>query len=179
MDHPTNPDDELRRELRRETGPELVEEAAEDEAQTELLRNRMLDLASVAADAAHRGDRATAEMAGTVISGPLIARGTDYLTVRLPDQEADVLLSAAVWSFVPSDQVTGARKTGMSFTGHLKELASAGLRLRLELVSGSPLMGTIQSVGQDHLRVEDPDGRIAYVPTTEVRAVIRSASQQR
>jgi hypothetical protein len=64
----------------------------------------------------------------------------------------------------------------MSFLGLLKEHAASGGRVRVELTSGAVVMGLIKTVSQDHLRIEDPDGRLAYVPFRNVRAVIRSTS---
>lgn len=177
MEIPTNPDEELTTYLRQGAGREWAAEAAEDEEQTETLRQRKMDLLSIAEEAAHRGDRATAEMTGNVISGPILATGTDYLTIQLPDQEADVRYDQAIWSFVPGQTGTPAARSGMSFLGLLKEHAGTGKRVRLEMGSGAVLMGVVKTVSQDHLRVEDPDGRLAYVPLPGVRAVIRSTSQ--
>lgn len=178
MENTIDPDEELTGFLRQGAGREMAEEAAEDEAQTEALRERRLDLATVVEDAAHRGDRATADTGDSVVSGPILAVGTDYLTIALPEQEADLRLDLAVWSFVPGQADQGpARRTGMSFLGRLKEYAASGARVRIEMTTGSPLMGVIKTVSQDHLRVEDPDGRLAYVPVDMVRAIIRSSAQ--
>lgn len=177
MENTTNPDEDLTSFLRQGAGRELAEEAAADEEQTEALRQRQMDMTAVIEDAAHRGERATAEMGETVISGPILATGTDYLTIQLPDQEADIRLDFAVWSFVPGqDGWTSAGRSGMSFVGRLKEHAAENRRLRIELSNGSPVMGLVKSVSQDHIRLEDPDGRLAYVPLGRVRAIIRSTS---
>ena len=177
MENTLNPDEELASHLRESAGREWTEEAAEDEGQTEILRQRQMDMLAVAEDAAHRGDRATAEIGGTTLSGPIISTGTDYLAIRLAEQEADILLNAATWSFVPGDNpVAGPKQSGMSFRGLLKQHAGTGGRLRIELGEGKAVMGVIKLVGKDHIRVEDPDGRIAYVPLINLRALIRATS---
>lgn len=178
MVEPIDPEEELGSFLRQNAGKDWAAEAAEDERQTEALRQRQMDLLALAEDAGHRGERATAEMSGTVISGPILTTGTDYVTIQMPEQEADVRLDVATWSFVEGQGGSAATKSGMSFVGLLKQHASSDSRLRLELTDGSALMGRIKAVGEDHLRVEDPDGRIAYVPLGSVRSVIRSASRR-
>lgn len=177
MDDTPNPDRDLASHLRDSAGREWAEEAAEDEQQTEVLRQRQMDMLAVAEDAAHRGDRATAEMGDSTLSGPIVSTGSDYLTIGLAEQEADVLFDAAIWSFVPGDSPgTGSNQSGMSFLGLLKQHAGTGMRVRVELDGGRVVMGVMKLVSSDHVRVEDPDGRLAYVPTSNVRAVIRSSS---
>jgi hypothetical protein len=86
MENTPNPEDELASHLRESGGREWVEEAAEDEEQTEVLRQRQMDMLSVAEDAGHRGDRATAEMVDATLSGPIVSTGTDYLTMSFAEQ---------------------------------------------------------------------------------------------
>jgi hypothetical protein len=136
-----------------------------------------MDLLAVVEDAAHRGDRATVEMGDSTLSGPIISTGTDYLAIGLAEQEADVMFDAGIWTFVPGDNPsTGPKQSGMSFLGLLKQHAGTGMRVRVELIGGSVVLGVIKLVSSDHLRIEDPDGRLTYVPTINVRAVIRSTS---
>lgn len=177
METTPDPDRDLASQLRDSAGREWAEEAAEDEEQTEALRQRQMDMLAVAEDAAHRGDRATAEMGDSILSGPIISTGTDYLTIGLAEQEADVLFDAGIWTFVPGDSSnSGPKQSGMSFLGLLKQHAGTGMRVRVELDGGRVVMGVIKLVSSDHIRVEDPDGRLAYVPTVIMRAVIRSSS---
>ncbi len=164
--------------LRQGAGQEWSEEAAEEEQLTEALRQRSLDLADVLADAAHKGLRATADFSGKIYSGPIVATGTDYATIRLAEQEADILLAGAVWSFVEAPgPMTESESTGMSLKGRLKEHASTGTRLRMEVEGSAAIMGTINTVGQDQVWVDDADGRAVYAPIGLVRAVIRSTVQ--
>ncbi|MCB1246626.1 MAG: hypothetical protein KDB69_05125, partial [Acidimicrobiia bacterium] len=128
MSEPFNPDTELSEFLRQGAGRDWAEEAAEDEAQSEMLRQRRLDLPTVAADAAHRGDRATAEIGANVISGAILATGTDYATIQLSEQVADVRLTAASWSFISTNVSVDATASGMSFVGLMKEHAAANAR---------------------------------------------------
>jgi hypothetical protein len=170
---------DLASRLRQQLGQEAVEEAAEDERLTEDLRQRKLDLLAVVEDAAHRGDRATAEFDDKAMSGPIVATGLDYATVRLAEQDAEVVLSGAVWSFVNAPtRDTESRTTAMSMRARLDEHRAEENRIRLELAGGAALMGVIRSVSEDHIRVEDADGRVVYVPMESLRAVIRSISQR-
>jgi hypothetical protein len=87
------------------------------------------------------------------------------------------MFDAGIWTFVPGDNPsTGPKQSGMSFLGLLKQHAGTGMRVRVELIGGSVVLGVIKLVSSDHLRIEDPDGRLTYVPTINVRAVIRSTS---
>jgi len=177
METTPNPDRDLASQLRDSAGREWTEEAAEDESQTEALRQRQMDLLAVVEDAAHRGDRATVEMGDSTLSGPIINTGTDYLAIGLAEQEADVMFDAGIWTFVPGDNPsTGPKQSGMSFLGLLKQHSGTGMRVRVELIGGGVVLGVIKLVSSDHLRIEDPDGRLTYVPTINVRAVIRSTS---
>lgn len=169
------PSEDLPSLLRQEAGREMVEEAAEEERLTETLRQRQRDFASVAEEAAHTGQRGTAEFDGKVHSGPILATGSDYVTIRLADQEADIYLPTAVWSFNDFDGTTpDPVKTGMNLKGRLNEHAASESRVRVEVAGGSALMGTIRTVTDDHVRMEDADGRDVYVSIQMVRAVIRS-----
>lgn len=62
----------------------------------------------------------------------------------------------------------------MSLKGRLGEHAAAASRVRVEVAGGSAIMGTIMTVADDHMRMEDADGRDVYVSIEMVRAVIRS-----
>lgn len=173
----TTPED-LPSALRQGAGKEWAEEAAEEEQLTETMRQRSLDIAAVLADAAHKGQRATADFSGKVYSGPIIATGSDYATIQLAEQEADIVLTGAVWSFVDAPgPKTESTPTGMTIKGRLNEHATSGHRLRMEVDGSSAIMGTITTVGQDHVWVEDADGRSAYVPIGLVQAIIRSTVQ--
>lgn len=169
------PEEELVSYLRQEAGREMAEEAAEEERLTETMRQRSLDFKGVAEEAAHAGQRGTAEFDGKVHSGPIVGTGNDYLTLRLADQEADVYLPSAVWSFTDFEgDKPPSVKSGMSMKGRLGEHAAAGARVRVEVGGGNALMGTIKAVTDDHVRMEDADGRDVYVGLDQVRAVIRS-----
>ncbi len=169
------PGEELPSILRQEAGREFAEEAAEEEQLTETLRQRRLDFAGVAEEAAHAGQRGTAEFDSKVHSGPIVATGSDYITLRLADQEADVYLPTAVWAFTDFEgEMPPPTRSGMSLKGRLGEHAAAASRVRVEVAGGSAIMGTIMTVADDHMRMEDADGRDVYVSIEMVRAVIRS-----
>jgi hypothetical protein len=170
--------DDLTSELRQGAGREWAEEAAEDEQLTEKLRERQMSLVSVAEQAAHRGDRGTAEFEGKVLSGPVVSTGLDYVTLSISEQEAEIPVTVAVWSFVPGPGGRPpATKSNVRIRARLSEYAANETRLRLELPGGNALMGTIKTVGDDHVRIADADGRDAYVSLEMLRAIIRSTSQ--
>lgn len=172
-----NTPNELSSELRQGAGREWAEEAAEDEQLTEEFRNRQLSLIAVAEQAAHRGDRATAEFDGKTLSGPIVSTGLDYVTIALSEQEAEIAINAGAWSFVPGlTSHEPAGKTPMRLRARLSEHSRDDTRLRLELAGGNALMGTIHTVSEDHLRVSDADGRDVYVSMDLLRAVIRSTA---
>jgi hypothetical protein len=176
MENNNIPDD-LTAELRQTAGREWVEEAAEDEQLTEEFRNRQLTLIAAAEQAANRGDRATAEFDGKTLSGPIIATGIDYLTLALSEQEAEIAVDVAAWSFVPAIATRESPpQTGMRLRARLSEHARDQTRIRLELAGGNALMGTLTTVAEDHVRVADADGRDVYVSLDLVRAVIRSTA---
>ena len=103
MNSDSDPDPHLAAELRQSVGRELAEDAAEDERLTDLLRRRRLELADVAKDLAHRGERVSVEFGGHSFSGLLAAAGIDYATIDRADQTADIRLDVATWSILPSD----------------------------------------------------------------------------
>lgn len=178
MENQNIPEREIASILRQETGREMAEEAAADEEMTERFRDRQRDLIAVAEEAAHRGDRATAELDGRIYSGPIVATGLDYVTLALSEQEAEIAVGAAVWSFLsaPGERVS-ANKTEMRLRARLSEHASDAARIRLELAGNTALMGTVTTVASDHLRLSDADGRDVYVSMEKVWAVIRSTAR--
>jgi hypothetical protein len=178
MDSEHIPERDLASALRQEAGRELIEEAAEDEQLTEKYRDRQRELITVAEEAAHRGDRATAELEGRVYSGPIVATGLDYVTLALSEQNAEISVGAAVWSFVtpPGDRATSS-KTEMRLRARLSEHAADATRIRLELAGNTALMGTVTTVASDHVRLSDADGRDVYVSLEKVWAVIYSTAQ--
>jgi hypothetical protein len=178
MDRDHIPERDLASALRQEAGRELVEEAAEDEQLTEKYRDRQRELITVAEEAAHRGDRVTAELEGRIYSGPIVATGLDYVTVALSEQEAEIRVDAAVWSFVSAmGERTTSTKSDMRLRARLGEHAADGTRIRLELPGNMALMGTIHTVAGDHIRLSDADGRDVYIAMEKVWAVIRSTAQ--
>lgn len=178
MENEHIPEQEIRSVLRQEAGREMAEEAAADEELTEQFRDRQRSLIAVAEEAAHRGDRATAEMEGRVYSGPIVATGLDYVTLALSEQEAEIVVGAAIWSFVPAlGERVSTTKTDMRLRARLSEHAAAATRIRIELAGNTALMGTVATVASDHLRVSDADGRDVYVALEKVWAVIHSTAR--
>ena len=68
-------------------------------------------LADVAADAAQRGQRATAEYEGKMLSGTIVAIGIDYVTLRLGEQDTETRLDPATWTFASTDAAPSGPNT--------------------------------------------------------------------
>lgn len=172
----SQPDPDVASELRQGAGREWAEEAAEDERLTELHRRREMNLSDVARDMANRGDRVSVEFGGHAFSGSVTAAGTDYITIDGPGQIADIRMSEARWSVLPSD-TTGESHPGDRGTFHamLQEHSAARANIRLALPGGDMVIGRAAVVAEDHVEVEDVDGRQLIVPVNLILAVVRSS----
>lgn len=164
--------EDLARALRQGPGQEWREEAATDETLTERQRQRHLGLVDVARDAMHRGDRVTAMAGGLSLTHPLIAVGSDYLTMDDGERIIDIPVAAAVLQVDrrPAGGQSGKPGAG-TFRARLAELEQDGVRV--EVVTGTGLReeGTLMLVGTDHVVVGEPGGPRAYVPLAAVAVV--------
>jgi len=174
MDERENPDPELESVLR-EAGREMIEEAAEDERLTELLRRRRLEMSDLALDWVHRGQRVRAEAGTQTFSGQVVFAGTDYLTLERVEDQVAVRLDRATWTLEP-ELGQGHEQTGVatSLKARLAELADSGETVRLVVVEGRALVGSVVVVAadqvevrQDHLTVLVPSDLILAVITTQ------------
>lgn len=170
-----NPIRDFAAELRQELGREVREEAAEDEKLTELLRQRQSTITDHVSDLAHRGARVTAEFSGHTFSGAVVASGDDYATIAGPGQLADITLGVSIWTETSQGvEVPPLLNPPTTFRGVLHAHASTEQMLRFILPSNELLIGKVAVVADDHLRIEDADGRQKVVPTSLILGVIRS-----
>lgn len=160
MDTSGIPDPNLASELRQRAGQEWKEEAAEDERLTELHRRRRLTLEDMAKEMVNRRDRVSVEFSGHSFSGAVMGAGADFATVGGPGQVADIKLEAARWSVLISDTSSETRTAGPeSFRAMLHQHSSSGHVVRLALPGGDMVIGKLSVIADDHVEVEDVDGR--------------------
>lgn len=167
--------DELRdlgRELRQSAGRELQEEAATDEELSEIQRRRRLDLAEAARMAMHRGDRVTATVGDIIVSRPLLAVGSDYMTMSDESGVVDVRLDVAVLTFeVRSEGGTSGRPAARTFRARLAELEQERCAIEVVVRGGGRMTGRIDVAAADHIALIEDSGSLTYLPYGEVVAV--------
>lgn len=179
MDYEREPDPGLGSELRQGAGREWSEEAAEDERLTEIQRRRRLTLADQAKELLNRGDRVSVEFSGHSFGGALVTAGEDYATVEGPGQTADIKLDAARWSVLTSDGASSGRPGGAeSFRALLHEHSASEQVVRLALPGGDMVIGKVAVVAEDHVDLDDVDGRRLIVPMKMILAVVRSSDHR-
>lgn len=171
----TMPDelDDLARSLRQGAGSELRQEAAIEEGLTELQRRRRTTLSEAVRMAMHRGDTVSVKVAGLTLSAPLVAVGSDYLTMDDGERIIDVRLERATIETTP--QPTG---------GHSDRAASVTLRARLaeheqsqapvEIITpdGVSTVGTIEVAAADHIVIDSGAPGRTLIATASVVVVI-------
>jgi hypothetical protein len=170
---PELPFDDLARDLRQGPGDELRREAAADEALTELQRRRRASLSEVARAAMHRGDGTVVQVAGLVLSHPLVAVGKDYVVMTTADGTIDVLLEAAVLTIEP--RPSGGRSgvaEAATWRARLAEHEQHDTEVELVTTAGVRVAGVIEVAASDHLAVRTTDGTVSHVATASVAAVI-------
>lgn len=179
MENDQQPDPNLASELRQRAGQEWNEEAAEDERLTEVHRRRRLSLADRAKEFVNRGDRVSVEFGGHSFGGAVVRAGEDYATVEGPGQTADIKLSAARWSVLPSERPP-EQHTGDagSFRALLHEHAAAAHVIRLALPGGDMVIGKLAVVAEDHVEMNDVDERRLIVPTSLILGVVKSSDHR-
>jgi hypothetical protein len=173
MDEQQNPDPELEAVLR-EAGREMIEEAAEDERLTELLRRRRLEMADLALEWVHRGQRVRAEAGSQTFTGQVVFAGTDYVTIDRGEDQVALRLDRATWTLEP-DHGEGHEQTGAatSLKARLSELAASGETVRMVVAEGRALVGSVAVVAADQVEVRQ-DHLTVLVPTDLILALIIS-----
>lgn len=161
---------ELARLLREGAGSDLRAEAAEDEELTEVGRRRRRRLADVARQAMHRGDLVTVRAGGLQLNHPVVAVGSDYLTMESDDRMIDVRLESATLEVEsrPSGGIS-ARPGSATFRARLAEHEQDGAEVEIVDASGHTVGGRLAVVAADHIVVAGE--RSSYVPIAVVAVV--------
>ena len=170
------PDRDVESHLRQSIGREWQEEAAEDEMLTELLRKRRLDLSGRILELVHRGERVRAEIGTHTFSGRVVYAGADFASVDRGEDLVEVVLDAAVWTVrKPSG---GIEQSGdmLTFRARLAEISATAEQMRMIVIDGRAIVGSIDVVATDHVEVTQ-DGNTIVVPIRQIAAVIRSISR--
>ncbi|HZD24443.1 MAG TPA: hypothetical protein VE569_13750 [Acidimicrobiia bacterium] len=176
MEYRPDPDPSLASELRQSAGREWAEEAAEDERLTELQRRRRLTLSDQAKELVNRGDRVSVEFGGHSFSGAVVSAGEDFATIEGPGQIAEIRLAKARWSVLASDQPAEGGPGGVeSFRALLHQHSAAEQAVRLALPGGDMVIGTLKIIAEDHIEMDDVDGRRLIVPLDMILGVVRSS----
>jgi hypothetical protein len=154
-----------------------MEEAAEDEKLTELLRRRRLDLSGRVLELVHRGERVRAETGAHTFSGRIIYAGADFASIDRGDDVVEVVLDSAVWT-VERSETGGNEQSGdkLTFRARLAEIAARVEPVRVVVVDGRAIVGSVDVVATDHIELTQ-DGNTIVVPIRQVVAVIRSTSR--
>ena len=170
------PDRDVESHLRHGAGREWLEEAAEDEQLTELLRRRRLDLSGRVLELVHRGERVRAETGAHTFSGRVVYAGADFASIDRGDDMVEVVLDSAMWT-VERSESGGNEQSGdkLTFRARLAEIAAATETVRIVVVDGRAIVGSIDVVAADHVEVTQ-DGNTIVVPIRQIATVIRSTS---
>ena len=171
------PDRDVESHLRQGAGREWLEDAAEDEQLTELLRRRRLDLSGRVLELVHRGERVRAETGAHTFSGRVVYAGADFASIDRGEDRVEIILDSAVWT-VERNESGGNEQSGdrLTFRARLAEIAAASESVRLVVVDGRAIVGSIDVVATDHVELTQ-DGNTIVVPIRQIAAVIRSTSQ--
>ena len=171
------PDRDVESHLRQGAGREWLEEAAEDEKLTELLRRRRLDLSGRVLELVHRGERVRAETGAHTFSGRVVYAGADFASIDRGDDVVEVVLDSAVWT-VERSETGGSEQSGekLTFRARLAEIAATVEPVRIVVIDGRAIVGSVDVVATDHVELTQ-DGNTIVVPIRQVVAVIRSTSR--
>jgi hypothetical protein len=171
------PDRDVESHLRQSIGREWQEEAAEDEMLTELLRKRRLDLSGRILELVHGGERVRAEIGVDTFSGRVVYAGADFASVDRGEDRVEVVLDAAVWT-VERSASGGIEQSGdmLTFRARLAEISANAEQMRMIVIDGRAIVGSVEVVATDHVEVTQ-DGNTIVVPIRQIAAVIRSTSR--
>jgi len=172
-----SPDRDIESHLRQGAGREWLEEAAEDEKLTELLRRRRLDFSGRVLELVHRGERVRVETGAHTFTGRVVYAGADFASIDRGDDLVEVVLDSAMWT-VEKSASGGNEQSGdkLTFRARLAEIAGAQESVRLVVIDGRAIVGSIDVVATDHVELTQ-DGNTIIVPIRQIVAVIRSTSR--
>ena len=180
MDDPTSDLGDVARRLRAEQreAQEELEEAVEEHARAER------DIAAVVLELMHRGDEVRVAVGEHSFLGHVAHVGTDIVTVvDAADNAIDVLLPAMRSLRVgePGHEAGRARRAEhpVRFRGRLAEAEATGEEIELGTPEGAPLVGSVISVGVDHVAFRARDGSEWIVPLGSIVFAIRRPRRRR
>ena len=175
-----NSDEEIRRmgsELRwSATGAEFVEEAEITESETETGRRRRQTMIDIVTEAMHRGDTVTARFADTVVTGTVVAVGSDYFSVETPYEVGDLKTDVVALSVSKQPEGGSSTKPGsMTFKARLAEYEQTGETVGLVLRDGRKWDASqLHVVAADHVAIGHEGEPRTYLPLGEIAAAFRS-----
>ncbi len=175
-----NPEDEIRRigsELRwSASGAEFVEEAEITESETETGRRRRQTMIDVVTEAMHRGDTVTARFADTVMTGRIVAVGTDYFSLETPYEVADLRTAVVALSISRQPEGgTSAKPGSVTFKARLAEYEQTGETVGLALRDGRKWDASrLHVVADDHVAIGHEGEPRTYLPLADIAAAFRS-----
>lgn len=172
-----DPDEELSSELRQRVGEEFRAEAEEGERLAELARLRGRDLGELAAELRDRGDRIRLTAAGRSFVGTIADAGRDHCTLRTRAGTVEVAFDGRQVHLTVEEphatDVPDRRTYTTTFRSRLRELEMEGPEVEVGADGmPEPLRGTIAAVAQDHVVVDDLDGRRWYVAWASIGYVV-------
>lgn len=162
---------------------ELRSEAEEAEREAAVSAGMRRTLAEVAAELMAHGDTVSVEVGGRTFTGTIASAGTDFVTIALAGERADVALGAmGRLRVVRRSRSGGARKApgeATSLRARLLELQLGGEVVEVgtagSSVAGDSVTGRVALVGPDHVALgggPDPDWFVPLAAVAYVRRVL-------
>ena len=180
MDDPASDLGDVARRLRAEQreAQEELEVAIEEQARAER------DLAAVALELMHRGDQVRVAVGDHSFLGRVVHVGADVMTLEDAAANAiDVLLPTMRSLRITERARDGgrARRTEhpMRFRARLAEVEATGEEIELGAGEGTPIVGTIVSVGADHVDFRARDGSEWILPRGSIAFAVRRPQRRR
>ncbi len=117
-----------------------------------------------------------AETGAHTFSGRVVYAGADFASIDRGDDRVEIVLDSAIWT-VERGESGGNEQSGdkLTFRARLAEIAAAAEMVRMVVVDGRAIVGSIDVVATDHAELTQ-DGNTIVVPIRQIAAVIRSTS---
>jgi hypothetical protein len=152
----------------------LEAEEAEREAAVSAAMRR--DLSDVARELMAHGDTVAVDVGERIFVGPILAVGTDVLTLEAGSWRVDVHLRSLLRMRVVKRAKSGGRRGShggtASFRARLMELQLSGEAVEAGTAgSDEPIIGPVALVGCDHVAVGNEGGPEWFLPLTSLAFV--------
>jgi hypothetical protein len=157
---------------------EIRLEAEEAEREAAISAAMRRDLSDVARELMAHGDTIALDVGQRIFVGPIVAVGTDVVTVEAGSWRVDVNLHALQRMRVLKRARSGGRRGSLggtaSFRARLLELQLSGDAIEAGTVaSDEPIIGPVALVGCDHVAVGEEGGPEWFLPLASL-AFVRS-----